>query len=150
MRKDFDIRLYQTGEEEAIIEVLKYSFPDWSKKGSPLDYWKRKTLDTPFGSIAVVVVSNNKIIGNEHEIKLNIKIGDTIVLSQYGDDTSIHPDYRGMGLYAPIADMRERERAHTSGIYFSLFCFTTYEIMRVDDLALYHFKKVQRGTCSIP
>jgi hypothetical protein len=51
----YSVRLYEPGDEEGIIEVLKTSYNEWRDAESPLDHWKWKYLDNPLGSIFFVV-----------------------------------------------------------------------------------------------
>lgn len=92
------VRLYELGDEEGIVEVLKACYPEWRDAESPLDHWKWKYLDNPHGSIFFVADWGEKIVGVGGTIFLNIKINE-MILSGYGDDGAVHPDYRRMGIY---------------------------------------------------
>jgi GNAT superfamily N-acetyltransferase len=87
------------GDEEAIVELLKISFPEWRDTKSPLDHWKWKHIENPLGSIIVVADWDGKIVGVEHKLLLNIKVDEKTILSTYGDDAAVHPDYRRKGIY---------------------------------------------------
>jgi hypothetical protein len=51
---DYIFRLYEPGDEEAIVALLKISYPEWKDAEYPLKHWKWKYLENPFGSIIVV------------------------------------------------------------------------------------------------
>lgn len=102
LSKEFVTRPYQNGDEESIVELLSLAFPEWANRKNSLDYWNWKYRDTPLGSSIIVAVSGGKIIGVGHDIRLNIKVGSTVLSSQYGDDFATHPDYRGIGVYNKI------------------------------------------------
>jgi GNAT superfamily N-acetyltransferase len=106
--KDYVVRLYRPGEEEAIVELLKTSYPEWRDADSPLDHWKWKYLENPHGSIFIVSDWNGKIVGVEGRIFLNIKI-DEKTSSSYGDDGAVHPDYRRRGIYKNIVHYAEEQ-----------------------------------------
>jgi GNAT superfamily N-acetyltransferase len=95
---DYIVRLYEPGEEEAIVELLKISYPEWKNAESPLDYWKWKYLENPHGSIVVVADQDGEIVGIMHRLLLKNKV-DEIILSAIGDDVAVHPDYRRKGIY---------------------------------------------------
>ena len=65
--KDYIVRFFEPGEEEAIIEVLKTCYPDWRDAKSPLDHWKWKYIDNPLQMTSIVVgIVNDEIIGCDH------------------------------------------------------------------------------------
>jgi hypothetical protein len=97
-----NIRLYESGDEKEIVELLRLSFPDWTIKLSPIDYWKWKYLDCPLPSLVAVADYEGKIVGVDHYVRLNVKIGESIFGCYYGDDAATHPDYRGRGIYNGI------------------------------------------------
>jgi ribosomal protein S18 acetylase RimI-like enzyme len=99
--KDYVVRLYEPGDEEGIIEVLKASYPEWRNAKSPLDHWKWKYLESPLGSVFMVVDWGGKIVAVGGRVLLNIKF-DEITPSVYGDDGSVHPDYRRRGIYQDL------------------------------------------------
>jgi GNAT superfamily N-acetyltransferase len=103
----YDVRFYESGDEEAIIELLKISFSEWRDAESPLDYWKWKYIENPFGSIIVVADWEGKIVGVVHRLNLNIKIEEN-TLSDYGDDVTVHPDYRKKGIYKNMINYTEK------------------------------------------
>ena len=120
MSKEFSVRLYQTGDEEGIVDLLKLSFPEWAKREAPLDYWKWKYLDTPLGSVVVVAVRDDKIIGSAHRINFNVKIEALVYSYQLGDDLATHPDFRGMGVYNKIMVFIEKLRLKENKILLSI------------------------------
>ena len=153
---EYDIRLFESGDEEAIVELLKISYPEWSLAESPLDYWKWKNIDNPYGSIVVVADWDGKIVGIKHRVLLNIKI-DEISSSSYGVDSSVHPDYRRKGIYKKMVRYSEEltkenrivfrygiqihEAAVKMAVHegFTLFPFSISRMIKIKDVKK-HFK----------
>ncbi len=103
LNKDFNIKMFQPGDEVEIVNLLKDSFPSWNNRVNPVDYWKWKYLDTPLGT-DIIVATDKKIIAVTHRMVLNLKFDNSIVLAQFGCDTATHLAYRGMGVYRKIVD----------------------------------------------
>lgn len=153
---EYNIRLFESGDEEAIVELLKISYPDWRDAESPLDYWKWKNIDNPYGSIVVVADWEGKIVGIKHRIFLNIKV-DEITSSSYGDDSTVHPDYRRKGIYKKMvrySEVLSKEnnvvlrygiQIHEAAVRmaehegFSLFPHAISHMLQVKDVGL-HFR----------
>ena len=108
MTKDYEVRPYNVGDEEDIIELLKTAFPVWSSLSGPLEHWRWKFRDTPMGSDVAVAVSEGKVVGATHDIRFNAKIGSSTLLSQYGCDAVVDPDFRGMGVYSRILALSDK------------------------------------------
>jgi hypothetical protein len=101
---DFDIRRFQEGDEEGIIQLLKLSFKEWAETENPINYWRWKYLGIPLGTKVILALANGSVIGIGHEMYMNIKIGANIYHSEYGEDWATHPDYRGRGIYKKILE----------------------------------------------
>lgn len=111
MNTKFIIRLYRDGEEKSIVGLLKSAFSVWDIKENSLDYWRWKYLDTPMGTDIVVAESERGIIAVSHNILLNIKVGDAMMLSQFSCDVTTHNDYRGMGVFSGMVEYVEKLRS---------------------------------------
>jgi GNAT superfamily N-acetyltransferase len=153
---EYEIRLFESGDEEAIVELLKIGYPEWRLAESPLDYWKWKNIDNPYGSIVVVADWDGKIVGIKHRVLLNIKI-DEITSSSYGDDSSVHPDYRRRGIYKKMVQYSEEltkenrivfrygiqihEAAVKMAVHegFTLFPYSISHMLKIKDVKK-HFK----------
>lgn len=107
MIKDFQVRLYEKGDEKGIVELLKLAFPVWAKNDLAIDHWRWKYLDAPLQSVVVVATGDGNIIGVNHDMSFKTKIGSSILLSQFGSDAATHPDYRGMGVYTKIITLSD-------------------------------------------
>jgi hypothetical protein len=111
---------YQTfspGDEEGIIELLRSVFPKWKQINNPLNYWKWKHFEKPIPSIIVVARDGDEVVGVSHNLLLDIKIGDAILRSAYGDDLAIHPDYRQLGVWTNIRKVNVKKQIE-EGIKF--------------------------------
>lgn len=153
----YNVRLYEPGDEEAIIELLKTSFPEWKEIESPIDYWKWKYIENPHGSDIVVADLEGIIVGVVHRLNLNIKI-DEKTLSNYGDDVTVHPDHRKKGIYKNMINYteelsKEQKIVLNFGISISdytvsiaeregyvFFPFTISHMLQIRDVRT-HFKK---------
>jgi GNAT superfamily N-acetyltransferase len=151
------VRLYEPGDEEEIIELLKTSFPEWKEIRSPIEYWKWKYIENPLGSIIVVADWNGKIVGVVHRLNLNIKT-DEKTFSNYGDDVTVHSDYRKKGIYKNMIKYTEelsKEKKITLNFGISIsdytvsmaeregyvfFPFTISHMIQIRDVRM-HFKK---------
>ncbi len=102
MKSDYQIREYQQGDEEQIVDLLDHVFEIWPTFNiscSKIDYWKWKYPDNPLNKTAIIVAEHDqKIIGCSHGLYKEIKIGEKIYNFQIGGDLAVHPDYRRMGI----------------------------------------------------
>jgi hypothetical protein len=105
--ENYNVRSYQKDDEKEIIELLKTVFPDWANRKNVEDYWSWKYLSPPLGSQITLVTHEGKIVSVSHQILLEMKIGDTIYQSQYGDDAATHPKYQGKGVYNLMREMKD-------------------------------------------
>ena len=104
---NMEYRLYEKGDEEEIVDLLFQIFKGWPKYDlpvSPLEHWKWKFLDNPYGSIIALSCDNNKIVGCQHILLKNIKVGNNEYQSGIGVDIALHPDYRGRGIANSLTD----------------------------------------------
>jgi len=103
----FQARFYQSGDDEAIIELLKREFSAWDRQESPRDYLKWKHFEDPNGSIIVVAVIGEKIVGADITMLQKIKIGDSVYSSFFFSATVTHPDYRRRGVSRIMGDLSQ-------------------------------------------
>ncbi|EMR73439.1 hypothetical protein MCGE09_00525, partial [Thaumarchaeota archaeon SCGC AB-539-E09] len=77
------IRLYETGDEENIIDLLQLVFEGWPRfdlEFEPIEHWKWKYLDNPTGLSTITVgVINDEIVSCLLNLPRMIKIGDSVV-----------------------------------------------------------------------
>ena len=64
LTKQITTRGYEAGDEDAIIDLLNQSFPEWRARDNAMDHWVWKYLDTPLGALVNVALSEGKIIGD--------------------------------------------------------------------------------------
>lgn len=102
MTVDYEVRPYQPGDEEGIIDLLDHVFDGWPHldlKCEPLDFWKWKFTGSPVDeSIIVLSTSDDEIIGCHHGLPLRIKMGENTYTCLTGVDLAVHKDYRRMGV----------------------------------------------------
>jgi hypothetical protein len=94
-----NIRFYQPGDEDQIVDLLKRTFPKWAAFNDPLGLWKWKYIDSPQKSIIVVAINDNKIVGCNHSLIYHVKLGSKISSVGYSDDLAVETDYRGQKIW---------------------------------------------------
>ena len=111
MEKNFIVRPYIQSDGEKIIQLLDTVFKGWPHfdlSCSPLDHWRWKFKENPLKKISIAVgESDNRIIGCAHLTPQNIKIGSKNLLCFQTVDTAVHPDFRRMGLYNKMYELRQ-------------------------------------------
>ena len=120
MTKDFSVREYQTEDVEEIVTLLRLCFEDWTKIPDPIEYWKSRYENDPYGTGILVAISEGRIIGVNINLFLQMKIGSKIVPAQYESGSATHPDYRSLGVYKRLT-AKAREQSNAANIKFSYF-----------------------------
>jgi hypothetical protein len=125
MSEKVDIHPYVNGDEEGIVSLLETVFEGWPHfdlQCSPLDHWRWKYQDNPLKMKAVTIwKSNNRIIGCSHGFYLKLKIGEKILLAEQGTDLAIHKDFRGMGIYKKMVNLKnETHRKFNTNIIYTI------------------------------
>jgi len=99
---EIEVRPYNSDDEEKIVELLELAFEGWprfSLECTPLEHWRWRYKDNLSKmNFTAVVVNKDRIIGTEHAIPINIKIGDRNFLCAFTGDTAVHPDFRRRGI----------------------------------------------------
>ena len=116
---DYQIRSYELGEEQEIVELLSEVFVEWKARGdSAIDHWRWKYQDTPLGPQFVsVALKDDEIVGVSHDLQLYVKVGDDVIRSVYSTDAAVHPDHRRRGLNNRMRDLRKLHREGTDFRY---------------------------------
>ena len=113
----FEIRPYQAGDEEGIVELLKLSHPHWVNQENALATWKWQFTEDPSRVMIAVGLSVGKIICVMLTFKVNIKLADSSIVAAYGGDVATHPDYRKLGVYSKVTQLMDKMRSE-KGIQF--------------------------------
>jgi hypothetical protein len=58
--------------------------------------------------MVLVAESGNEIIGCNHAIFERIKVGGVTLLCRQGVDSAVHPNFRGMGVYSKMSELKSR------------------------------------------
>jgi hypothetical protein len=95
-------RQYQEGDDEEIVALLKSAFDIWAKMPNPLEYWRWKYLQTPLKTHIAVSTVGGRIAGVGHTIKMNVKLGNRVLVSYLDDDFATYAAYRKKGIYKAI------------------------------------------------
>jgi hypothetical protein len=69
----------------------------------------------------IVAESDGRIIGCDHGLFTNIKIGKNIVKCRQGVDSAVHPDFRGMGVYTNLDKLKTEigQKANVGLVYYA-------------------------------
>jgi hypothetical protein len=98
-QKSITYTMYSPGDEKGIIELLCVAFPGWKAIKDPLAYWTWKYLEGPNPSLVGVAKDGKRVVGVNHRLMLDYKIGHSIIRSSYGDDVAVSPEYREFGIW---------------------------------------------------
>lgn len=97
-RPPVTLRIFRSGDEEAVVELLNSAFPHgWGT----LERWKAKHTDRPgFDPRDIYLAeSGGKLIGCLHSAVLPVRIGpDLSLLHSLDGDLAVHPEGRGRGI----------------------------------------------------
>ena len=119
---EIEVRPYEEGDEKQVIEMLENCFPGWPERDleySKVDFYQWKYRDNPLGkNISYLMFDNSRVIGSNHGILLNVKVGDSVVITSCGSDLCVHPDYRRKGLTNNMKIERNKAR-EKYGVYFN-------------------------------
>jgi hypothetical protein len=114
LKRKYDVRAFQPGDEEVIVKLLELVFDGWPKfdlLGSSLEYWRWKYLNNPFRMNQIAVgASDNRIVGCLHSFSLRIKIGNKVCLGTQTFDLAVHPDFRRMVIFNKMLDLAQKMR----------------------------------------
>lgn len=108
--KSLTYQAYTPGDEEGIVELLRSVFTKWRLINNPLVYWTWKYLEAPQSSEVSVAKDGEQVVGVEHRLVLDIKIGDSILRSHYIDDLAVYPDYRRLGVWKNLKNMADEKQ----------------------------------------
>ena len=104
-----DVRFYQPGDDKQIVELLKKTFPKWFKFKDPMGLWRWKYIDTPNKSLISIALSDDKIIGCDHTIVFDAKLGSELTKLAWADDLAVDSDFRGLGVWKKMAALRDEK-----------------------------------------
>lgn len=109
LKKEYDVRAYQPGDDEAIVELLEVVFDGWPNFDlvcSPLEHWRWKYQNNPLRTNRITLgISDNRIVGCNHYLPLKVKIGNKVYLSSQGLDVAVHSDFRRMAIFNKMMDL---------------------------------------------
>jgi hypothetical protein len=112
------IRPYRQGDEEEIVRLLESTFASWPRDAS-LGYWRWKYQECPLGKSAIYVAEHKSgIVGTDSRHPIAIHIAGARTLCEQRTDLTIHPDFRGQGLFGKITE-RLNEASAGSGVKLS-------------------------------
>ena len=135
MTHAYSIRLFQSGDEGKIVSLLSFVFKGWPHYDlpcSPLDHWKWKFMSGQHEMSTIIVAeSDGMIIGCDHGLFTNIKIGEKVMKCRQGVNSAVHPDFRGMGVYSNLDKLKTKIgiEANVGIVYYSS---TNPIILKVD------------------
>jgi hypothetical protein len=132
LKKDYEIRLYQSGDEKQIIPLLESVFGRWpglANGCNPPEHWRWKYQENPFKRLdqIAVGVSKNLIVGCRHSFPLRIKIGNGVFWGVHIGDTVVSPSFRRMGIWTKMNELNE-QKMRESGLSLC-YCVTNNPIL---------------------
>jgi len=140
LEKEVEVRPFQPGEEEAIVELLELVFDGWPKFDllcSPLEHWRWKYQTNPLRMSQIAVgVSDHIMIGCNHSLLSRIKVGNRVFLSSQGGDAAVRPDFMRMAIYRKMMDLKIK-KGKESGVQIHYF-LTWNPILRKSLPKYYH------------
>lgn len=128
----YSIRPFQSEDEEKIVSLLTLTFKGWPHFDlpcSPLDHWKWKFMSGV--NTIIVAESDGRIIGCDHGLFTNIKIGNNVVKCRQGVDAAVHTDFRYMGVYSKL-DKLKTEKGYEANIGIVYYATNNPIVVKVD------------------
>lgn len=124
---EYQIRAYEQGEEQKIVDLLSEIFFEWKARGDgACNHWRWMYQDSPLGHLYVsVIVKDGNVVGVGHDLQIYVKIGKGFEKAIYCTDMAVHPDHRRRGLYARMLDILRLNRGDTNFRYW----YTTSRIL---------------------
>ena len=107
-------RLYQEGDDEEIVALLRSAFDLWAVLPNPLEVWKWKYRQSPLETNIIVSTVGEEVVGAGHCIKMNVKLGNRVLTSFYDDDYVTKPEYRKLGVYKAITNLTDEVKKDAS------------------------------------
>jgi len=133
MSQKYSLRHYERGDEGQIVSLLQRAFNGWPRidlNCTPLDHWKWKFLDNPINKIYVTVAHDKgRIVGSQHGTLVKIKMGDDIHLCSVISDLAVDPDYRRMGIWSSMNELRG-EKGEELGVEISYWMSSNPIVIR--------------------
>lgn len=96
-----EIRPYQPGDEQQILELFKISF------GKPLSeaYWKWRFADHPEKKMMIMLMwDGDKLAGHYAVSPVRMLVEKEEILTALSMTTMTHPDYAGRGIFTELAE----------------------------------------------
>jgi len=106
-------RLYQEGDDQEIVELLRSSFTSWAELQKPIEYWRWKYRQSPLETHIVVSTVGKEIVGVGHCIKMKVKLCNRVLISYYDDDYATNPEYRKKGVYKAVTKFTDKIKKDT-------------------------------------
>ncbi len=106
--RNIKYREYLPGDESKIVELLRIIFPKWRNLTDPNRNWEWKYLECPNPPEIFVAEDAGRIVGVNHRLILDIKIGESVTRAGYGDDVAVHPDYRQLGVWSDLKKFSQK------------------------------------------
>jgi len=110
MEENYQLRFYQEGDLENIIDLLEKSYGKWPSyeiSVSKTEHFKWKWLETPYREgIVVVSTFNEKIVGCSC-IRFNyIQYFGKRLKTHMSGEAAVHPEHRRKGVYSSMYKLR--------------------------------------------
>ncbi|MCK4444223.1 MAG: GNAT family N-acetyltransferase [Thermoplasmata archaeon] len=117
MRRTWNLRTYEAGDEKGIARLSSLIFPDPGGELT-LEKWRWKYCNTP-RNLIVVAEHESRIIGHMGLMLVRMKVGKKIVTGCHGVDLLVHPDFRRRGIFRDLVQVLLR---NSKGEGIQLWC----------------------------
>lgn len=149
MDTKINFREYQPGDEKQIVPLLVEAFDDWQTLSNPMEYWKWKYQDYPKGPTFVAVAEiDEKIVGTDHAIPIQLKENQQTIPSLYGLDGMTHIDYRKRGINSGLREFKneylQKEKITINYAYTDNQILIDYHTRQNHGIFPYKYKQLLR------
>lgn len=104
MTQSWRVRIYNEGDEQGILELMKLTGID---RANEMWLWEYK--NNPFGHFIGVYEYEGRIVGHMALIPTYMKVGDEVVKGSQAVDLVVHPRFRRQGIFLTIGRFLKKQ-----------------------------------------
>jgi len=106
--KEWKVRMYQEGDEESIIQLMKLVWPQFEHT---IEHWRWKYQNNPLGYLLVVAECKNEIVGQTASLGVDLMIDNSIIRGSQGCESAVHPEFRRQGMLETMEKFMRKKSA---------------------------------------
>jgi hypothetical protein len=107
----YNVRLNKPDEDVNILNLLDVAFKGWPHfdlQCPPIDHWRWKHIDNPFGESKVILAENSgEFVGCIHLNLNKLKVGSNVYLCTQGVDGAVLAAHREFGVFTKMRSISE-------------------------------------------